>query len=99
MDKTTPLIEVYAQEHEVLPPLTREEGQRHAAFHRLTRPLTTQTVVQVFNGVTPGVQWNRCTSTQLAEAFARGAYGLDQFGPEQLKAGIVAYLTTIYGPL
>jgi hypothetical protein len=97
MEKTTPLIEVYVQEHEVLPPLTREEGQRHVAFLRLTRPLTTQTVVQVFNGVTPGVQWNRCTSNQLAEAFARGAYGLGEMTPEQLQAHIVAYLATIYG--
>jgi hypothetical protein len=99
MDKATPLIEVYAQEHEVLPPLTREEGQRHVAFLRLTRPLTTQTVVRVFNGLTPGAQWNRCTNTQLTEAFARGAYGLGEVTSEQLQAHIVAYLTTIYGPL
>jgi hypothetical protein len=97
MEKTTPLIEVALQPQEARPPLTEAEGQRHVAFHRLTRPLTTQTVVQVFNGLTPGVEWNRCTNNQLADAFARGAYGLDQCGPEQLKAGIVAYLTTIYG--
>jgi hypothetical protein len=96
--KTTPLIEVYAQAHEERPPLTHTEGQRHAAFFRLTRPLTTQTIVLLFNGLTPGVQWNRCTSSQLTEAFARGAYGLGEMTPEQFQAHIVAYLATIYGP-
>lgn len=72
-------------------------GRRYKAIKHVLEPFHTYFCCSVFNKLTPGVDWQGCTKSDLWKAYAKGEHDLHAISIKDAQRRIVGMLSDQYG--
>lgn len=73
------------------------DNKRLRAFNRMTAAFSPTVVAKMMNRLTPSMDWRRSSKKAMAEAFAKGNYGLDDLDIADMRHALITILNREYG--